>query len=95
MTQSEDALRSHLQGMAAPVLFVGAGLSRRYAQAEDWTGLLRRFADMTSQPYEYYSTSAGGSLPEVASRLAESFHELWWTDERFADSRFRVGHQNP
>lgn len=87
MTDVRAELKDHLHGMAAPFLFVGAGLSRRYVAADDWEGLLRRFAGFTSKPYDYYRSIAEGDLPTVASRLAEDFHEVWWSDNRFVDSR--------
>lgn len=87
MTDIRAHLEAHLHGMAAPFLFVGAGLSRRYANAEGWEGLLRRFAEQTDFPYEYYRSSAEQDLPKVASAIAEQFHELWWRDSRFAASR--------
>ncbi|MGW2273943.1 SIR2 family protein [Streptomyces yangpuensis] len=80
-------LGAHLRGMTAPFLFVGSGVSRRYIGAEDWEGLLRRFAALTPRPYEYYRTSASGDLPAVASKIAEAFHPIWWDDEKYAESR--------
>lgn len=75
--------------MATPFLFVGSGLSRRYTACEDWEGLLRRFAEPTSRPYDYFRAGAEGDLPAVASRMAEVFHDIWWTDDQFEDSRKR------
>ncbi|MFE5769813.1 SIR2 family protein [Streptomyces sp. NPDC056485] len=80
-------LGAHLRGMTAPFLFVGSGISRRYIGAEDWEGLLRRFAGLTPRPYEYYRTSASGDLPAVASKIAEAFHSIWWDGESYAESR--------
>ncbi len=83
-----DQLAAHLAAArAAPFLFLGSGLSRRYLGLETWVELLKRYAEMTGRPYGYYVTSGNGSLPAVASAIAEAFHELWWTDPRFADSR--------
>lgn len=82
-----SVLKAHLHGMAAPFLFVGAGISRRYVDADDWEGLLRHFAAFTSQPYDYYRTSAAGDLPTVASKIVREFHEVWWSDSRFEASR--------
>lgn len=87
MTDIRSHLDAHLHGMAAPFLFVGAGLSRRYSGIEDWEGLLRRFAEQTEFPYEYYRSSAEQDLPKVASAIAEQFHELWWRDQQFSESR--------
>lgn len=86
-----DVVRGYLDdllhGKASPFLFVGSGLGRRYAQLEDWSGLLRRFAQDTERPFEYFASSAGGNLPQLASQLAVSFHEAWWAKRKFANSR--------
>ena len=89
MSDVKDFLAGHLRGKPAPFLFVGSGLTRRYTKAEDWEGLLRVFADRTDRPYEYYKTSANGDLPKVASKIAEPFHDLWWSKEEYQESRER------
>lgn len=73
--------------MAGPYLFVGAGFSLRYGNLPSWPALLEHFAAMTGRPLDYYRSAAGGKLPGAASKLAEAFHELWWTDNKFAASR--------
>lgn len=75
----------------APFLFVGAGVSRRYLRADGWIQLLKRMAAYTHQPYAYYATKADNDSPATATAIAEQFHELWWTDERFKDSREAFG----
>jgi hypothetical protein len=81
-------LSQHLQQFsAAPFLFVGSGLSRRYLGLEDWEGLLRRFAEPTGRAYEFYRSSADGNLPRIASAIARNFHEMWWTDPALASIR--------
>ena len=86
--ETEQLLAAHLSRFrAAPYLFIGSGLSRRYLFLESWDSLLRRFAGLTDRPYEYYSATAGGSLPAVATAIAERFHEQWWTASAFEESR--------
>jgi hypothetical protein len=72
-------------------LFVGAGVSRRYIDTDGWTDLLRRMAEPTGKPYAYYATKAGGRLPRVATEIAMAFHEVWWSDPRFEESRALYG----
>lgn len=78
-----DLLKTHGSG---PFLFAGSGLSRRYLGLKDWSGLLRRFCQHI-KPYEYYLSSANGSLPLVAGLMAEDFHEAWWSHHDYAQSR--------
>lgn len=80
-------LAAHLRGLTAPYLFIGSGFSARYAGAEAWGALLRRFADAAGGSYDYYFASADGDLPTVASLIARDLHEPWWREERFAAAR--------
>lgn len=61
---------------SAPFLFVGSGFSRRYLNLEDWSGLLKKFSEGLKD-FEYYVSSANGKMPEVASLMAQDFHDLW------------------
>jgi hypothetical protein len=87
MVDVRAALTEHLGHRSSPVLFVGSGLPRRYAGAENWEGLLRRFAAMTARPYDYYRSQADGNLPAVATKIAQAFYDIWWDDEKFEASR--------
>ena len=87
MNYVQGALASQLLSQALPVLFVGSGLSRRYAAADNWEGLLRHFSEMTPRPYEFYRSQAGGDLPTVATEIAEAFGAVWWDSLDFAESR--------
>lgn len=84
----KDQLLAHLRKFTtAPFLFVGSGLSRRYLGADTWEGLLRRFATETRQSYDYYRASAGGDLPRIATEISKHFHDVWWNDPRYKQSR--------
>jgi hypothetical protein len=84
----KDDLAKHLNAFpAAPFLFIGSGISRRYLGLPAWEELLRQQAATVGQPYEYYSTSAGGDYPRIASLIARDLHDLWWKDSAFEESR--------
>jgi SIR2-like domain len=89
MSDLVEELAAHLQGMAAPFLFVGAGLSRRYLGLDGWEGLLRRFASLTDKPYDRYASDAGGDFPAIASGVARGFNPVWWDRPQYAESRTR------
>lgn len=89
MADVKQYLDAHLRRTGSPFLFVGSGFSRRYTACPDWAGLLSEFASRTSHPYDYYRASAQGDLPTVASRIAEVFHDVWWSDSAYEDSRAR------
>ncbi len=87
MSEVGDFLTAHLKGLAGPYLFVGSGLSRRYANLPDWSGLLSTFAEDTDNEYAYYRTSAKGDLPAVATLIAEAFYDVWWKKSKYGPSR--------
>ncbi|WP_339986407.1 SIR2 family protein [Gymnodinialimonas ulvae] len=70
----------------APFLFLGSGFSRRYIGLEQWDELLAKFTEGLKE-FRYYSTTANGNLPDAAELIAKDFHELWWSDERYAEAR--------
>lgn len=78
-----------------PILFVGAGLTRRYLDLPNWENLLRRFC--LTKPYEYYHFQAtreySGSdemlLPRVADLIESDYNELWFTSPDFEQNRER------
>ena len=85
-----DDLAAHLRRFSsAPFLFVGAGMSKRYLGLDSWESLLRRYAAAAGRDYEYYSSTAAGDYPRIASLIAEDLHEKWWADDDYAESRER------
>lgn len=83
-----DELADHLKRFpAAPFLFVGAGVGRRYLNLPDWKGLLQEYAAVVGREYEYYASTADGDYPKTASLIAADLHEKWWSNEHFAEIR--------
>lgn len=71
---------------AAPFLFIGSGMSRRYLGLEDWDGLLSRFC-ITGRPYEYFKSSANQVVPKAANLICDAYHEYWWNNDDFLEER--------
>lgn len=91
MQNSEDEcakrLASMLHKQAGPYLFVGAGMSIRYAGLPGWKNLLREFAEHTDRPIEYYVAGADGDLAKAATSIAAHFWSEWWQGDLFEESR--------
>ena len=79
-----------------PMLFIGSGLTIRYLGLENWKGLLRKFARLTTEneyAYELYEQQAKGLeckeglLPKVAELIERDFNVRWFKNEQFQESR--------
>ena len=79
-------LEEILHSQTGAYLFVGAGISRRYAGLPDWSGLLREFAKYTNRPYDYYVARSESDLAVAAGIIADEFFDVWWNDPRFQGS---------
>lgn len=71
---------------SGPFLFLGSGFSRRYMNLEDWEGLLEKFC-ISGKSYSFYRSSANGDIPTSARLIANDFHDTWWNENDFAESR--------
>ena len=78
---SESLMKRLQEFSSAPVLFVGAGISKRYLGLPGWEELLEELADKTKKDYAYYRSNADGEPPAIASLLSEPLRELLWTKE--------------
>jgi hypothetical protein len=88
VTPFAEAFAQHLKLFrAAPFLFVGAGLSRRYLELDGWEALLRRLASLSDSDFDYYNATANGDFPEIAHLIAEELHDRWWKDPAFRAHR--------
>ncbi len=63
-----------------PVLFLGAGFSRRYFGGLNWVELLRQISAkaVIETPLDYFVQKHSGNLPLVASDLVEPVFEWAW-----------------
>lgn len=80
----------HLKAFTTnPYIFIGSGLSRRYLELPTWESLLAQFFDTSKieGEYEYFKSKSNGNLPLLASILSTEFHEIWWKNNHFKDSR--------
>lgn len=65
-----------------PILFVGAGLSRRYFGAPGWHDALANALSAITDDgpaYEYYAQKHGDDLPKIGSLIAARIHEWAWS----------------
>lgn len=71
----------------APFLFVGSGFSRRYIGLEDWESLLKTFCKDGMRQFDYYKSRSNSRLEKTASLMVDDFHEVWWNEPDFKESR--------
>lgn len=84
----EKELSAHLKKFTtAPFLFIGSGFSKRYLNTEDWAGLIRRFCEFVPKNFGYYRSTSNSKWDVAARMLAEDFHQIWWNDEEYYESR--------
>ena len=70
----------------SPFLFVGSGFSRRYFNLPQWDELLKIFCKSEDE-FDGLMAASSQNLPQVATTLAEKYHERWWNDSDFSDKR--------
>jgi hypothetical protein len=90
----KDVIAEHFSNFnAAPFLFIGSGMSRRYIGVQTWYHLLEHMHQRLKlpKPFGYYVTNspgeAGTDLPKLASSMGVEFSEMWWTLPAFEQSR--------
>ena len=72
-----------------PYLFIGSGFSRRYLSLPTWEELLSNFFSVSSieGDFEYHKSKCNGNLPLLATNLSNEFHEIWWKNKQYIESR--------
>ncbi|MDY0931628.1 SIR2 family protein [Chryseobacterium sp. CFBP8996] len=85
-----EEFKNHLLKFnTSPFLFIGSGFSRRYLNIPTWEHLLIEMNGKLnlSKPYEFYKSNSNSDLTKIASLMGEEFNSIWWTEERFQESR--------
>ncbi|QII07857.1 hypothetical protein BH93_22970 [Rhodococcoides fascians A25f] len=78
----EDQLSDHLKKFSSgPILFVGSGVSQRYAGTPTWNTLLEQLSAQSGWPLQYYQTHVGTDPEDIAEMLASELHSKTWTPE--------------
>ncbi|WP_298758945.1 SIR2 family protein [uncultured Psychroserpens sp.] len=74
-----------------PFLFIGSGISIRYKGIPTWLSLLDGFVGEHKECFKYefgyYSSKCSNNPLQIATILASEFHEFWWKEKRYTDSR--------
>ena len=71
---------------SSPFLFVGSGFSRRYFDLPQWDELLKKFC-RDEDEFDELMATASKKLPNVATLLAQRYHDRWWSDNAFSKNR--------
>ena len=74
-----------------PVLFVGAGISRRFLGAPDWAGALQEALSVMGEQapeFDYFFQKNGGDLIACGTDISEKIFEWAWEDKSRFDEIF-------
>lgn len=72
-----------------PILFVGAGISRRYINSPNWIGLLEYLIEANPNkkyPIGYYTQEKMDNLPQVGSLIVNEYYDYAW--QKYSKSVF-------
>lgn len=65
-----------------PILFIGSGFSKRYAEGPNWEELLRKLAatcPLIDKDFAYYKQAYAGDLKKIGSLFTDLYREWAWT----------------
>lgn len=68
-----------------PIIFVGSGLSRRYAKTPSWEELLRLLAEqcpIIEMDFAYYKQTYGNDFVRIGTVFSEYYHQWAWGQGR-------------
>jgi hypothetical protein len=72
-----------------PILFVGAGISRRYINSPNWIGLLEYLIEANPNkkyPIGYYTQEKMDNLPQVGSLIVNEYYDYAW--QKYSENVF-------
>ncbi len=80
-----DDIQACLESLECqPILFIGSGLTRRYADGPDWEGLLQNLMAQCPEikrPFAYY-TQKKETYIDIGTILSEAYRDWAWGDGR-------------
>lgn len=82
------------QASCQPILFVGSGFTRRFANGPNWEELLTQLANgcpLINKNFAYYKQTYKDDLKKIGSVFSDLYREWAWTDEgrpHFPDEYF-------
>lgn len=82
---SADIAETIVAKSCQPILFVGAGLAKRYMDAPNWHELLEGLAvacPLIDKDYAYYVQETGSDLPKVGTIFSDAYRNWAWGDGR-------------
>lgn len=92
-----DDIKACLESLECqPILFIGSGLTRRYANGPKWDELLKRLMDECpdiKKPFAYY-VQKNDSLIDIGTIISEAYRDWAWGEGRnsFPDFLFDEKH---
>lgn len=81
----EDISKVMSDAECQPILFVGSGLSKRYANGPNWEELLKSLAERCpkiEQEFAYYKQTYSGDLKKIGSVFSNDYKEWAWREGR-------------
>lgn len=96
---SEDIAAVLSAASCQPILFVGSGFTKRYANGPNWEELLRALAmqcPRIDKDFAYYKQTYHGDLKRIGSIFSDLYRESAWDDGRnqFPDDYFSEAHSS-
>lgn len=82
-----------------PILFVGSGFSKRYANGPNWEELLRKLAaacPLIDKDFAYYKQAQAGDLKKIGSLFSDLYREWAWNKgkAKFPGEYFTEAHSS-